>query len=79
MLLFVKYEFFGNIVRKLHTTTHAGWPVQIIKAQSAINTLTFLGTPMRHRGVHVGNFFLGEKEGGQALTDAAQRESEPEK
>ena len=30
---------------------------------------TCLGTPMRHRGVHVGNFFLGEKEGGQAFTD----------
>ena len=25
---------------------------------------TFQGTPMRHGGVHVGNFFLGEKEGG---------------
>ncbi len=29
---------------------------------------TFQGTPMRHRGVHVGNFFLGEKEAGQAFT-----------
>ena len=30
---------------------------------------TLQTTPMRHRGVHVGNFFLGEKEGGQAFTD----------
>ncbi len=30
----------------------------------------FLGTPMRHRGVHVGNFYLAEKEGGAAFTDA---------
>jgi len=30
---------------------------------------TFQGTPMRHRGVHVGNFFLGEKEGATAFTD----------
>ena len=29
---------------------------------------TFQGTPMRYRGVHVGNFFLGEKEGGQEFT-----------
>ena len=29
----------------------------------------FLGTPMRHRGVHVGNFYLAEKEGGAAFTD----------
>ena len=25
--------------------------------------------PMRHRGVHVGNFYLGEKEGGRPFTD----------
>ena len=30
---------------------------------------TFQGTPMRHRGVHVGNFYLVEKEGGLAFTD----------
>ncbi len=29
---------------------------------------TFLGTPMRHRGVHVGNFFLAGKEGGTEFT-----------
>ena len=31
---------------------------------------TFQGTPMRHRGVHVGNFYLVEKEGGEPFTDA---------
>ena len=30
---------------------------------------TFQGTPMRHRGEHVGNFYLVEKEGGEAFTD----------
>ena len=30
---------------------------------------TFQGTPMRHRGEHVGSFFLGEKEGGCEFTD----------
>ena len=30
---------------------------------------TFQGTPMRHRGVHVGNFYLVEKEGGGSFTD----------
>ena len=29
---------------------------------------TFQATPMRHRGVHVGAFFLAEKEGGQEFT-----------
>ena len=31
---------------------------------------TFQGTPMRYRDVHVGNFFLAEKEGGEEFTDA---------
>ncbi|MCY4440329.1 MAG: response regulator [Deltaproteobacteria bacterium] len=30
---------------------------------------TLLATPMRHRGEHVGNFFLAEKADGQAFTD----------
>ena len=30
---------------------------------------TLLATPMRHRGVHVGSFFLGEKAGGEAFTE----------
>ena len=30
---------------------------------------SFQGAPMRHRGVQVGNFFLGEKEGGGEFTD----------
>ena len=29
---------------------------------------TFQGTPMRHRGAYVGNFYLTEKEGGEAFT-----------
>ena len=30
---------------------------------------TFLGAPIRHRDVHVGNFFLADKEGGQEFTN----------
>ena len=30
---------------------------------------TLQGTPMRHRGIHVGNFYLVEKEGDGAFTD----------
>ncbi len=30
---------------------------------------SFQGAPMRHGGVQVGNFFLGEKEGGREFTD----------
>ena len=38
-------------------------------APGLIPCRTFQGTPMRHGGVHVGNFFLGEKEGGEEFTD----------
>ncbi len=34
-----------------------------------IRSRTLQGTPMRHRGVHVGNFFLAEKEGAPTFTD----------
>ena len=34
---------------------------------------TFLGTPMHHRGAHVGNFYLIEKEDGQAFTDEDEK------
>ncbi|MCY4602573.1 MAG: response regulator [Acidobacteria bacterium] len=30
---------------------------------------TFQGTPMHHRGVHVGTFFVGDKEGGKGFSD----------
>ena len=29
---------------------------------------SILGTPMRHRGTHVGNFYLGDKEGGEEFS-----------
>ncbi|MDE0240308.1 MAG: response regulator [bacterium] len=34
-----------------------------------IRSKTFQGTPMRHRGHHVGNFFLAEKKGATEFTD----------
>ena len=34
-----------------------------------VRSRTFQGTPMRHRGMNVGNFFLAEKSGGQEFTD----------
>ena len=38
-------------------------------SEELIPCVTFQGTPMRHRDAHVGNFYLGDKEGGQAFTD----------
>ncbi|MDD9993732.1 MAG: response regulator [Rhodospirillales bacterium] len=38
-------------------------------APGLIPCRTFQGTPMRHRGLDVGNFFLGDKEGGEEFSD----------
>ena len=38
-------------------------------ASDRLPSKTFQGTPMRHRGVHVGNFHLVEKERAEAFTD----------
>ena len=37
-------------------------------ASDRLPSKTFQGTPMRHRGVHAGNFHLVEKEGAEAFT-----------
>ena len=39
-----------------------GYPADLIRSK------TFQGTPMRYRGVHVGNFFLAEKENAPEFT-----------
>ena len=41
-----------------------GWPSDPLLGKS------FLGTPMSHRGVHVGSFFLGGKKGGSRFTSS---------
>ena len=41
-----------------------GWPSDPLLGKS------FLGTPMSHRGVHVGSFFLGGKKGGGGFTSS---------
>ena len=35
----------------------------------ALPIRTFQGTPMRHQGIHVGNFYLADKEDGKEFTD----------
>ena len=53
-------------------------PLRLRDARAFVRSLGFsadlivptsiLGTPMRHRGTHVGNFYLGDKEGGEEFT-----------
>ena len=63
------FEYFRDLegplrIDDIPAHVHAlGFPVDRLPSK------TFQGTPMRHRGVHVGNFYLVEKEGGEAFTD----------
>ena len=53
-------------------------PLRLRDARAYVRSLGFssdlivptsiLGTPMRHRGTHVGNFYLGDKEGGEEFS-----------
>ena len=58
------FEYFREIpeslgLRDLPASTQSlGFPGNLIQSKS------FQGTPMRHRGVHVGSLYLAEKEGG---------------
>ena len=51
-------------LRDLHTYVRSlGFSSDLMHSE------TLQGTPMRHRGMHVGTFFLAEKEGGPEFTD----------
>ena len=53
----------------LRVTDLAGYTRSLGYAADLTLSNTLQATPMRHRGVHVGNFFLAEKEGGKEFTD----------
>ena len=63
------FEYFRDLPGPLRLTDVAayarahGFPLDHLPS-----TLSFQGMPMRHGGVHVGNFYLANKEGGQAFT-----------
>ena len=42
-------------------------------SDALLRSQTLLGTPMRHRDEHVGEFFLAEKEGGREFTEADEQ------
>ncbi len=65
--LFEHFRDLPGVVRLADLPTYVrglGYSEELMRSK------TFQGTPMRYRDVHVGNFFLAEKEGGQAFTDA---------
>ena len=56
-------------VQDLHAYVRSlGFSTELMRSQS-----TLLGTPLRHRGVHVGVFFVADKEGGPEFTDEDEK------
>ena len=64
------FEHLSNRVAPLRLDDFPGHIRALGFSTDLIPCTTFQGTPMRHRAVHVGSFFLGDKEGADAFTDA---------
>ena len=63
------FEFFRDLPGPLRIPDVPAHVRSLGFSPDRLPSKTFQGTPMRHRGVHVGNFYLVEKAGGEPFTD----------
>ena len=63
------FEYFRDLPGPLRLADVPAYVRSLGFSTDRLPSKTFQGTPMHHRGVHVGNFYLVEKEGGEAFTD----------
>ena len=63
------FEHFRNLEGVLRLDDLPDYVRSLGFSANLVPSNNFQGTPMRHRGVHVGNFFLAEKQGGDAFND----------
>ncbi len=63
------YEHFRDLPSPVRLPDLHGYVRALGIDADLIPANAFQGAPMRHRGVQVGNFFLGGKEGGREFTD----------
>ena len=62
------FEHFRDLEGALRLRDLSAYVRSLGYTSDLFRSKSFQGTPMRHRGVHVGNFFLSEKEGGREFT-----------
>ena len=62
-------EHFQDLPRTLRIPDLVAYAAALGIAANPLRVKTFLGTPIVHRGVRVGHFFLGQKEGAKPFTD----------
>ena len=63
------FEHFRDLSGPLRIADMPGYLRSLGFSPHALPSKTFQGTPMRHLGAHVGNFYLIGKEGGGAFTE----------
>ena len=63
------FEHLRDLPGPLRVADLAGYVHSLGIAPARMFSKTFQGTPMRHRGMDVGNFFLAEKADGEEFTD----------
>ena len=63
------FEHFRDLPGPVRLADVSGYVRSLGFSSDRLPSRTFQGTPMRHRGVHVGNFYLVEKEDGAVFTD----------
>ena len=63
------FEYFRDLPGPLRLADVPDYVRSLGSSPDRLPSKTFQGTPVRHRGVHVGNFYLVEKEGGEGFTD----------
>ena len=67
------FEHLRDLEAPLRVADFSAWLRSIGYAPEALAPpATLQATPMRHRGEHLGGFFLGDKEGGEEFTDEDQ-------
>ena len=64
------FAHFRELPGPLRQEDFAGYARALGLTPLANFSVAFQGTPMRHRGINIGYFFLGDKAGGEAFTDA---------
>ena len=63
------FEHLRDLPRPLRLADFSAWSVSLGHAPNPMLAMSFQGTPMRHRGTHVGSFSLTDKEDGEPFTD----------
>ena len=62
------FEHLRDLPGPIRVADLSGYVRSLGLEPTAVFARTFQAAPLRHRGVHLGNFFLGEKAGGEAFT-----------